>query len=146
MCGIRNGSRSPSEYSHRPRRRGQDDASSLSRWVASVLATSLLLSLFGESGVIYATLAMTALVLIFGEVMPKTYAITNPDRAALKVAPVIRLAVALFGPVTNMVQMIVRLFLRPFGRNVEEGTAVLSAHEELRGAIDLHHKEGGGER
>jgi Mg2+/Co2+ transporter CorB len=111
--------------------------------LASVLATSLFLSVFGETGLVYATLTMTALVLIFGEVMPKTYAITNPDRAALAVAPAIRLAVALFGPVTNLVQMIVSLLLRPFGRNVAEGTAVLSAHEEIRDTIDLHHKEGG---
>ncbi|MHA1164308.1 MAG: HlyC/CorC family transporter [Alphaproteobacteria bacterium] len=110
--------------------------------LASVLATSLLLSLFGETGVVYATLTMTALVLIFGEVMPKTYAITNPDRAALKVAPAIRLAVALFGPVTNGVQMIVRFFFRIFGPEVSQDAAVLSAHDELRGAIELHHKEG----
>ncbi len=111
--------------------------------LASVLATSLFLSVFGEAGLVYATLTMTALVLIFGEVMPKTYAITNPDRAALAVAPLLRLAVALFGPITNAVQMIVRLFLRLLGPGVAEGAAVLSAHEELRGAIDLHHKEGG---
>jgi len=111
--------------------------------LASVLATSLFLSVFGEAGLVYATLTMTALVLIFGEVMPKTYAITNPERAALAVAPLIRLAVALFGPITNAVQMIVRLFLRLLGPGVAEGAAVLSAHEELRGAIDLHHKEGG---
>ncbi len=111
--------------------------------LASALATSLFLSLFGEAGVVYATLAMTALVLVFGEVMPKTYAITNPERAALIIAPVIRVAVALFGPVTNAVQMIVRFFFRIFGPNIAEGAAVLSAHEEIRGAIDLHHKEGG---
>jgi Mg2+/Co2+ transporter CorB len=39
--------------------------------------------------------------------------------------------------------MIVRLFLRLLGPGVAEGASVLSAHEELRGAIDLHHKEGG---
>lgn len=110
--------------------------------LASALATSLFLSVFGETGVVYATLTMTALVLIFGEVMPKTYAITNPDRAALAVSPVIKLAVALFGPITAGVQMIVRFFFRLFGPNVAEGAAVLSAHEELRGAIELHHKEG----
>jgi Mg2+/Co2+ transporter CorB len=110
--------------------------------LASALATSLLLSLFGESGVVYATLTMTALVLIFGEVMPKTYAITNPDRAALAVAPAIRLAVALFGPITSGVQMIVRFFFRIFGPEVAKDAAVLSAHDELRGAIELHHKEG----
>lgn len=111
--------------------------------LASALATSMFLSLFGEAGVIYATLAMTALVLVFGEVMPKTFAITNPERAALIVSPVIRLAVALFGPITNAVQMIVRFCFRIFGPGVAKGAAVLSAHEELRGAIDLHHKEGG---
>lgn len=109
---------------------------------ASALATSLFLSLFGEAGVAYATLVMTALVLVFGEVMPKTYAITNPDKAALAVAPAIRIVVALFGPVTSAVQAVVRFFFRLFGPNIAEGAAVLSAHEELRGAIELHHKEG----
>lgn len=111
--------------------------------LASALTTSVFLSLFGEAGVAYATLTMTAIVLVFGEVMPKTYAITNPDRAALAVAPVIRFFVAIFGPVTTAVQAIVRFFFRLFGPGIEEGTAVLSAHEELRGAIALHHKEGG---
>lgn len=111
--------------------------------LASALATSLFLSLFGEAGVVYTTLTMTALVLIFGEVMPKTYAITNPDRAALAVAPVIGLVVALLGPITNGVQMIVRFFFRMMGPNVANTAAVLSAHEEIRGAIELHHKEGG---
>ncbi|MDH3579211.1 MAG: HlyC/CorC family transporter [Hyphomicrobiales bacterium] len=111
--------------------------------LASALATSVFLSLFGRAGVAYATLSMTALVLVFGEVMPKTYAITNPDRASLKVAPVIRVAVALFGPVTHTVQAIVRFFFRIFGTRLGEHVAVLSAHEELRGAIELHHKEGG---
>ncbi|MFQ5626553.1 MAG: HlyC/CorC family transporter [Methyloligellaceae bacterium] len=111
--------------------------------LASALATSVFLAVFGEAGVIYATLAMTALVLIFGEVMPKTYAITNPERAALAVAPAIRLAVALLGPVTNAVQMIVRVLFRLLGPNVAKGMAVLSARDELRSAIELHHKEGG---
>lgn len=111
--------------------------------LASALATSVFLKLFGEAGVVYATLAMTALVLVFGEVMPKTYAITNPDRAALFVAPVIRVVVALFGPITTAVQWIVRGFLRLFGPRIAENAAVLSAHEEIRGAIELHHSEGG---
>ncbi|NBP72219.1 MAG: DUF21 domain-containing protein [Alphaproteobacteria bacterium] len=48
--------------------------------LASALATSVLISLFGETGVIYATIAMTLLVLIFGEILPKTYAFRNADR------------------------------------------------------------------
>ncbi|MCG8559232.1 MAG: HlyC/CorC family transporter [Hyphomicrobiales bacterium] len=111
--------------------------------LASVLATSLFLSLFGDAGVAYATLVMTALVLVFGEVMPKTYAISKPERVALAVAPVIRLCVALFAPVTAAVQIVVRALFRLIGSTIDKDTAVLSAHDELRGAIELHHQEGG---
>jgi len=111
--------------------------------LASVLATSLFLTLFGQAGVAYATLTMTALILVFAEVLPKTYAISNADRMALAVSPVVRLVVALFAPVTRTVQTAVRHMLRLFGPRIADDAAVLSAHEELRGAIELHHKEGG---
>ncbi len=110
--------------------------------LASALATSLLVDVFGDTGVIYATLVMTALVLIFAEVLPKTYAIAHPERMALAVAPIIRIFVAIFGPITRVVQIIVRQVLAFFGVDMDEKTAVLSAHEEIRGAIDLHHLEG----
>src|SRR5919108_283684 len=63
----------------------------LANIAASALATSLFLNLFGEEGVLYATLVMTAIVVLFAEVLPKTYAIVNADRMALFVAPVVRL-------------------------------------------------------
>src|SRR5690606_29197601 len=109
----------------------------------SALATSVLLRLFGDAGVVYATLVMTALVLIFAEVLPKTWAITSPDRFALAVAPLVRVVVTLFSPVVVAVEVIVRFVLRRFGVHVGETQAVLSAHEELRGTVDLQHLEGG---
>ena len=108
---------------------------------ASALATSLFLNFFGEAGVIYATLVMTALVLIFAEVMPKTYSIINPDRVALTVAPILRPTVIILAPITAAVQFIVRKTLQLFGARTDIEN-VLSAHEELRGAINLHHLEG----
>src|SRR3546814_3433132 len=45
--------------------------------LASALATSLLITIFGEAGVVYATPVMTVLVLVFSEVLPKTYALQN---------------------------------------------------------------------
>ena len=111
--------------------------------LASALATALFVKLFGDTGVVYATLVMTSLVLIFSEVLPKTYAIVNTDRSALAVAPAIRAIVAVLGPITATVQFIVRRTLRLFGVNIDEGAEVLSSYEELRGAIDLHHSEGG---
>jgi Mg2+/Co2+ transporter CorB len=109
---------------------------------ASALATVVLVRMFGDGGAVIASVAMTLLVLIFAEVMPKTYAIAYPDRVALTVAPVVRGLVAIFGPVVMTVEYIVKGTLRLFGVNISKTQNVLSAHDELRGAIDLHHKEG----
>jgi Mg2+/Co2+ transporter CorB len=103
----------------------------------------LLLSLFGEVGVAYATAVMTVLVVLFAEVLPKTYAIVNADRMALAVAPLINFVVKVFAPITAAMQFLVRHTLRLFGANISDDADVLSAHEEIRGAINLHHKEGG---
>ena len=111
--------------------------------MASALATGVFIALFGDAGVVYATLVMTALVVIFAEVLPKSYAITNTDRFALAVAPFVRIVLWLFAPLTAAVQFIVRGALRLFGIDISETQSVLSAHEELRGAINLHHREGG---
>ena len=109
---------------------------------ASSLATSVLVSLFSDAGVIYATAGMTILVLIFAEVLPKTYAILAPDRVALFVSAPIRLIVAIFGPIVVSIELLVRGLLRLFGFDTTAAANALSAHEEIRGAINLHHEEG----
>jgi magnesium and cobalt exporter, CNNM family len=114
----------------------------LANIAASALATSVLLSIFGDAGVAYATIVMTILVVVFAEVLPKTYAIVNADRMALAVAPIVRWFVAVLAPVTRTMQWIVRHTLRLFGVSISDDVEVLSAHEEIRGAIELHHKEG----
>src|SRR5690606_4684596 len=111
--------------------------------LASSLATSVLVALFGNAGVIYATAAMTVLVVVFSEVMPKTVAINAPDRMALLVARPLAFVVALIGPLTLAVEAIVRLTLRPFGIRIGENQTILSARDELRGTVDLLHREGG---
>lgn len=107
--------------------------------LASALATSLLIGLFGEAGVVYATAGMTVLVLIFGEILPKTAALTHTTGIALWVAPILRGLVWLFAPVTVVLQFIVRLTLRAFQRdrdNSSQSAGLMLA--ELRGVIDLH--------
>jgi Mg2+/Co2+ transporter CorB len=115
----------------------------LANVAASALATSLFLTLFGEEGIFYATFVMTVIVVLFVEVLPKTYAILNADRMALLVAPLVRFVVAVLAPVISAMQWIVRHTLRLFGASISDDAEVLSAHEELRGAIDLYHKAGG---
>lgn len=103
---------------------------------ASALATSVLISIFGEAGIVYATVAVTVLVLIFSEVMPKTMALLNPDRLALTVAPLVAIVVAILSPLTNAVNRIVRFFFRLVGVRME-GHPGGVYEEELRGAIAL---------
>jgi Mg2+/Co2+ transporter CorB len=110
--------------------------------LASALATSVFLQLFGESGVIWATLVMTALVLVFGEVLPKTYAIVYPERFSLAVSGLISLFVKVFAPVVMGVEVIVKNVLSLAGVDLANTGNILSPQEEIRGAIDLHHKEG----
>lgn len=109
---------------------------------ASALATAFLVKVFGDSGAVIASGVMTVLILIFAEVLPKTYAIAYPERSSLAVAPIVRVIVAVFGPVIMAVEWIVKMTLRIFGVSIDHAQNVLSAHDELRGAIDLHLKEG----
>ncbi len=109
---------------------------------ASVLATHFLLSLFGDVGVVYATVVMTILVVVFSEILPKTAAFNAPDRIALAVARPMYWFVKLFGPLLMTIEALVRWLLKLVGMTVGEDQEVLSAREELRGAVDLLHSEG----
>jgi Mg2+/Co2+ transporter CorB len=113
---------------------------------ASSLATGVLLTWFGDVGVIYATVVMTILVVVFAEVLPKTAAINAPDRIALMVARPMRISVLIFGPVLMAIEVLVKWILTFFGIRVGEQQGILSAHEELRGAVDLFHREGSVEK
>jgi Mg2+/Co2+ transporter CorB len=113
---------------------------------ASSLATGVLLSWFGDVGVIYATIVMTILIVVFAEVLPKTAAFNAPDRIALAVARPIDWTIRMLAPVLIAVEWVVKWMLRLIGMRVGESESILSPHEELRGTVDLLHREGGVER
>ena len=114
--------------------------------LASALATEVSLQVFHEGGIVIATVTMTAVILIFAEVLPKTLAIARTDQMALQVAPPVRLFVALLAPIVSTVQFVVWRLLWLFGLREGAGQPVLTAQEEIRGAVELHHQEGGVER
>ena len=113
---------------------------------ASSLATGVLLSWFGDVGIVYATVIMTVVVVVFSEIIPKTAAFNAPDRGALLVARPMRLVVAILGPMLMGIEAFARWVLRMFGMKVGANQAILSPHEELRGAVDLMHQQGGVEK
>jgi len=117
-------------------------ANNLTIIAASTLATGLLLAFFGKTGVIYATVVMTILIFVAAEVLPKTAAFNMPDRIALAVAQPIESTVRWLSPLLRAVEWLVRLILRGFGMPVGKLQSILSAREELRGAVDLLHRAG----
>lgn len=108
--------------------------------MASALATSVLIFLFGDAGVFYATIAMTLIVLICSEVLPKTYAFYHADGMAMTIAPIINVLIKILAPVTEAVAWIVRGLLRLFGQDITQ-VNVGNNIEELRGAIEMHSGE-----
>ncbi|MDE2466201.1 MAG: DUF21 domain-containing protein, partial [Alphaproteobacteria bacterium] len=108
----------------------------------SSLATWALEHLLGGDAVAVATGAMTVLILIFAEVMPKTLAIARTDQFALRVSGALSTVVAVTSPIVRMVQWIVWRVLTMFGVRQEGSASMVPAHEEIRGAVALHHIEG----
>ncbi len=113
---------------------------------ASALATGVLTAWFGEVGVLYATAAMSVLVIIFAEVLPKTVAINAPDRISLLVARPMKFMVTVLGPVLTVIDVIIRGLLVLLRIPVGANQPLLSPTERLRGAVDLIHYEGGVEK
>lgn len=111
--------------------------------LASVLATSLFTYMFGAGGLALAaaTGVMTLTVLIFSEVMPKTYAISRPDTVALVVARPIGILVRGASWIIQLIRFIVRMLLTVLGLSTP--ATPVSAEQEIRGAIDLHAMDGG---
>ncbi len=105
--------------------------------LASALATSVLIVLVGEAAVPIATVVMTLLVVIFAEVLPKTYAINNADKMALAIGPILRVVERVFSPVTNTIVLLVNASLRALGAHIDRAT-MADYVDELRGAIELH--------
>lgn len=110
--------------------------------LAAAMASALAVTLVGEVGVAYATAIMTVLIVIFSAVLPKTYALSGPDRAALLVALPMRAIIVLLTPFTIAIAFVVRQLLKVTPGKADDAANILARHEELRGTIELSHREG----
>ena len=99
--------------------------------LGSALATSFAIALFGEGGLVWATIGMTVLLVVFAEVMPKTYAFTYADSYALRIAPVLQLVVRALSPLSVGIRLLATQIIRP------NPDANENREEELRGLIEL---------
>ena len=116
-------------------------ANNLVNILASAIATKILIELTNNEGILYATIIMTLMILIFGELIPKTLALSKADQFALKIAPFMRILVYILYPLTVTLNFIATTLLKIFGvnyLNFKKEEVSEKREEELRGAIDLH--------
>ena len=104
--------------------------------LGSALATSFAIALFGEGGLVWATIGMTVLLVVFAEVMPKTYAFTYADSYALRIAPVLQIVVRALSPLSVGIRLLATQIIRP------NPDANENREEELRGLIELQGNDG----
>ena len=109
--------------------------------VASALTTTLMIDLFGSKAVGIATGVLTLIILIFGEITPKTLASQKAERVAYRYAPFINLLVTVLTPVTFLVNVLAHGVLRLFNVNVDERTAQVT-EDELLTMVDVSNEEG----
>ena len=110
--------------------------------LAAAITTTMLAAPLGDLGVAVATGVTTIIVLIFAEVLPKTYAIAYPEKTALFVAPMARFFVLLLSPIVATVQFIVSNTLKLVGVTPRGAPDAYAAEAEIRGAVELHADEG----
>jgi Mg2+/Co2+ transporter CorB len=104
--------------------------------IASALATSVFISVLDDAGVIWATITMTVILVVFAEVMPKTYALTHSDKYALMIAPPVRIVVLLLRPLSMALSVLANALIG------KRETDDADREEELRGMIKLHGADG----
>lgn len=109
---------------------------------AAALTTGVLITIFGEAGILYATIIVSVLVIIFCEILPKTIAINQPDRTALIVSRPLAVAITALGPIIIIIEAFVRRLLAAIGLADIGKRDILSAVDELKGQVGLLHEEG----
>ncbi|MDC1184874.1 CNNM domain-containing protein [Alphaproteobacteria bacterium] len=105
--------------------------------LATSLATAVLYDLFGVSGIFYSTLIMTILIVIFAEILPKTYSLNKPTRTSLLISPIVYYLSKILYPIVFLINLIVKnIFLR----NQQNDNKIKDeqSEEELQGVIDMY--------
>lgn len=108
--------------------------------LASAIATALFISLFGEQGILYATIAMTVIILLFGEIIPKTVAAYRPYGIALSFSMLIKFVITLLYPLVHVISLAAKGFLALFG--IKRDTHEDLTEEDVGSVISMGHKEG----
>ena len=110
--------------------------------LASALATAILIKFYGDKGVIYSTIIMSLLIVIFSEVLPKSYALLRPEKFALGMAKYLSIFLKIVFPIMLFVKFVNWFFFKIMQIDMENKTTSKTAREDIRNIIDMHEDEG----
>ena len=109
--------------------------------LASALATAILIKFYGDDGVIYSTIVMSVLIVIFAEILPKNIALLRPDRYALTLSFILTLFLKIFSPFVYIIKKFNLLIFKIFNIEKQKVTDA-SVREDIRNIINMHEDEG----
>lgn len=107
----------------------------------SALVTTITIKMIGDHGVGYATVILTVFILIFGEVLPKTIATTNPEATSMRYVGILRLLTFLFSPLVVVLNFITKLILKIFGIDATPKHGYVTENE-IKTIVNVSHEEG----
>ena len=109
---------------------------------AASLTTMLAVSMLGgQSGVGIATMVITIVILIFGEITPKTLAAQNSEKVSLRVVKMISGIVVILTPVVKVLNIVTNGLIKLLGGNVTQKTLTIT-EAELKTMVNVSHEEG----
>jgi len=103
---------------------------------ASSLTTAIFVSIYGENGIVYATLGMTVVVVLLAEILPKTIAVAHAESIACKVSGTLQLVVNVFSPVITVLMGIIHMMQRML-QVPQKADGKVITHQELSSIIDV---------
>lgn len=109
---------------------------------ATAILTELTLQFFKKEGsIVISTIIMTVLILVFGEITPKTFAAQNPEKIAVKVADLLSVLLKIFKPILYLLTKITNFIIRVLGGEINENTTFIT-EEEIKSIVDVGEEEG----
>lgn len=108
---------------------------------ATSISTSLMMSIFGSQGIAFATAIMTIVILIFGEVTPKTLASNNKEGVSLAVSKILNVMIIVFKPLVFIINILTTIIFKIFGIKDDDPKSLIT-EEELKVLVNVSHEEG----
>ncbi len=108
----------------------------------SAIATAIAINVWGDTGIIYVTIVLTLVILIFAEITPKVYAKYHNDRISMLVAPSIRILMSVFNPIVFVITYITTKLLMVLGIDISKTKKPLVTEGEVKTLIKLGYEDG----